>query len=559
MSRASLSRMRGWDPATVAVTADPLAAMNLRMAEAVRRVGRHVDEAVGRWRGDAAAAAALRALESRLAAGQLAAAVLDIADACADAGNLAEIRAAVLGLEDDAHAHGCVVADDGTVTAPVADTGNPALDLALQACLDTKAAALQARLVPLLAAADGLDREVAARLDDARAELLALAANPQGARPDSRVIDILDGAALFPDDPYAVHELWESLTPADRDALVAYDPAIGNRDGIPAVARDFYNRRYLARLESAAHAELAYLDGLHPDWAAGRNPPSTPAEWIRLREWDAARQEAHTRLADYRVVRRQLDGGDDPPRYLLAVDDSGRGAIALGNPDSARNIATFLPGTGARLGTIGAGVDRSRALLDAATRANPAERSAVITWYGYHAPPDLMAALRPDYATAAAPALDRFLDGLRATHSGPHAHTTLVGHSYGSTVIGVAATGGRSLAADSVIFVGSPGVRTDHVTELRLDGVPPADNPRHIFATAAAADPVAVFGSVAHGISPIERAFGATVFESAPGTRLQLPFLTVFPGEPWAHHGYWDAGNPGLVTQGEIVGGAYPR
>ncbi len=551
--------MRGWDPATVAATADSLAAMNLRVAEARHRVGRHVDEVLGRWRGDAAAAAALRALESQLAAGRLAAAVLDIADACADAGNLAEIRDAVLGLEDDASAHGCVVADDGTVTAPVAHTGNPALDLALQACLDTKAAALQARLLPLLAAADGLDRDVAARLDEARAELAASTVHARGARPDSRVVAILDGTALFPDDPRAVHRLWESLTPADRDALYAYDPAIGNRDGIPAVARDFYNRRYLTRLESAAHAELAHLDGLHPDWAAGRNPPSTPAEWIRLREWDTARQEAHTRLADYQVVRQQLGAGGDPPRYLLSVDDSGRGAIALGNPDAARNIAAFLPGTGARLGTIGAGVDRSRALLEAAVRANPSERTAVIAWYGYRAPPDLIAALRPDHATAAAPALDRFLDGLRATHSGPPAHTTLVGHSYGSTVIGVAAGGGGSLAADSVIFVGSPGVRADHVTELRLDGVPSADNHRHIFATAAAADPVAVFGTVAHGISPIERAFGATVFESAPGTLLQLPFLTVFPGEPWAHGGYWDAGNPGLVTQGEIVGGAYPR
>ncbi len=522
----------------------------------MRQGSRHIDAALADWRGDAAAAAALRALDSQLMSNHLGATIVAIADAFADAVNLEEVCAAVRGIERDAAAKGCVIAEDGTVAAPEADTGNPALDVTLQAGFDTEAATLQARLIPLLDTAGDIDRTAGAQLVAATAALAALQTNPQGAPLDSRVRAILDGTAFLPADPRAMYELWESLTPADHDALFAYDPSIGNRDGIAGVAKDHYNRLYLEQLRTRASAELVGSGGPH-DWSDTTDPPSTLAEWRRFNDVAAAERKVRTRLADYDEVADQLTRRG-ATRLLLGIDDQGRGVVALGNPDSARNIATFVPGASATLAGIGQGVDRATALLGAATRSDASARTAVITWYGYHAPPDLVAARRDDYADAAAPDLDRFQDGLRATHAGPPSHNTVVGHSYGSTVIGVAAGDGRSLAVDDVIFVGSPGVEADRVTDLRLDNVPAADNHRRIFATAAAADPIPLFGQLAHGISPVERAFGATVFESSSGAVLQRPPLPIVGYEPWAHGTYWDLDNPGLTTQGEIIAGRHP-
>lgn len=558
MTRATVSQVHAWDPTVAATTSDALVAANQRFGTAMRQTSRFIDTALTDWRGDAAAAAALRALDSQLTANHLGAVLLDIADAFADAANLAEVRASVLAIEHAAAANGCAIAEDGIVTAPTADTGNPALDLALQACFDTEAATLQARLIPLLETAGEIDHTVGAQLAEASAALTALRANPQGAPLDSRVRAILDGTALLPDDPRAMRELWDSLAPADRDALFAYDPGIGNHDGLPAVARDCYNRLHLEQLRARARSDYADLQALHQDWSNHTDLPDTLSKWLRLNDWESAKTEIHTRLSEYDAMADQL-GGDGAPRFLYAIDNEGRGVLALGNPDAARNIATFIPGASATLVGVGEGMDRAQALRDAAARADASARTAVVTWYGYHAPPDLVAARRDDYAAAAAPDLDRFQDGLRATHSGPPSHNTLVGHSYGSTVIGVAATGERSLAVDDVIFVGSPGVEADHVTELRLDAVPAADNPRHVFATAAAADPIPRFGQVAHGIEPTEHAFGATVFASSSGAALQPPLLPISPYEPWAHSVYWDRDNPGLATQGEIIAGTYPR
>lgn len=584
MVRVTVSQVCGWDPSVAAAASDALVAANLRFGGAMRQAGRYVDAALADWRGDAGAAAELRALDSQLSATHLGAVVLDIADALADAANLEEVRSAILGIEREAHANGCVVAEDGGVSAPTADTGSAALDLALQACFDTKAAALQARLVPLLDTAGEIDRRVGAQLAEATTALAALRANPQGAAPDSRVRAILDGTAFLPDDLRAMSDLWDSLTPADHDALFAFDPTLGNRDGIPAVAKDYYNRLHLDQLRTSATAESAALDAQHPDWAVGTGLPSTSADWRRAHEWESARAEITTRLADYNAVADQLATGG-PPRFLYALDDNGRGALALGNPDSARNIATYVPGVGATLAGIGEGVARSQALLGATGRANAVDRAdapdrtvdradapahtvdranapfrtSVIAWYGYQAPPDLGAATSDGFADEGAPDLERFQQGLRASHVGPLSHNTLVGHSYGSTVIGVAGSGGRVLAADDVIFVGSPGVEVDRVTELRLEGVSAAENHRHVFATADPADQVPIFGPLAHGISPTERVFGATVFESASGFRLPLPPPWNLLLDPRAHSLYWDLDNPGLATQGEIIAGRYPR
>ncbi|MFB7716970.1 alpha/beta hydrolase [Nocardia sp. NPDC056100] len=553
-----MSQLRGWRPDAAGVASDAVVEANLRFVAAMREVGRQVDATVLGWRGAAATAGELRALGAQLTANHIGAAISDIADALADAAALAHVCALVREIESDAVANGCVVDEDGRVIAPKADTGNAALDLVLQACFEAKAAALHARLTPLLDLAGETDARVGARLAAAVSALVALGTDPRGGPMDQRVRSILDGNAFLPDDPKALAELWDSLSPADQDALFAFDPLIGNRDGLPAVARDFYNRVDLDRLRTAATAELSALDALHPGWADRTNLPDTAHDWHVLWRWEEQRQLIRAQLADYAAVTvaaaHTESGG--PPRFLLGVDTRGQGAIALNNPDAASNIATFVPGTASPLSGIGTGVGRARALLEAAGRADRSARTSVIAWYGYAAPPVLGSALDDGYAEDGAPALDQFENGLRVTHAAMPSNNTVVGHSYGSTLIGVAASHGNSIAADNLIFVGSPGVEVDRAVELRLDGIDPAHNRAHVFATADPADPIPKLGHFIHGADPTDPDFGATVFGSS-GATLDLPLLRELPIDPWVHGNYWDTANPALRTQGEIIAGRY--
>ena len=60
------------------------------------------------------------------------------------------------------------------------------------------------------------------------------------------ILTTIDRAALtlisLPSDPAQSHEMWSTLSPADKDALFDHDNYIGNRDGLPVVDRDHYNR-----------------------------------------------------------------------------------------------------------------------------------------------------------------------------------------------------------------------------------------------------------------------------------------------------------------------------
>ncbi|MGW2665225.1 alpha/beta hydrolase [Nocardia tengchongensis] len=557
MTRASLSQVCGWDPDVAARAGDGVDVAASAFSEAMTRVGRAVDGAIGGWRGAAATAGALRGWESQVAANHLGAALLDVADALAEAGALDRVCALVGQIRDEAHANGCRIAEDGTVSGPHSQIGDLVLDCIFQAGFDARAQALQARLVPLLDTAGEIDERVGARLAAAATALAGLRADPTDGGPSTRVTAFVDRTARLPDDPKTLSALWKSLGPADQDALFAVDPLIGDRAGLPALARDHYNRLALRQLTDAAVAADRWLVRQHPDWVRGENLPTSGQGWVRLREWESARARVLAELAGYRAVEDQA-GPSAGHRLLLAVDAHGHGAIALNNPDTAANVATFVPGTGSPLTAIGVGMWRARALLDAASRSDPSARTSVIAWYGYDAPPDPAAAMGDRRARAGAAALDRFESGLRASHVGPAAHQTVLGHSYGSTVIGAAASGANSLAADDVVLVGSPGIGVNDVSQLRLTGIPAGRNGAHVYATADPADPVPVLGQLVHGVNPVDREFRATVFTSS-GATLDLPVLRAIPIDVRAHGNYWEPGNPGLRSQGDIIADRYRR
>jgi hypothetical protein len=176
---------------------------------------------------------------------------------------------------------------------------------------------------------------------------------------------------------------------------------------------------------------------------------------------------------------------------------------------------------------------------------------SITTWMGYDRPMDLTHAPFPDPARAGAGRLDAFESGLRASHVGPASIDTVIGHSYGSTLIGAAASSGHHLDADNVIAIGSPGMLVDRAVGLSLQ--PDA----RMYAMRAANDLIGFSGMVAEwtlGPDPMAPMFGAHTLAAGPGPAGAggLPSIE-------AHSSYWDEGNVALANLGAVIAGVAPQ
>ncbi|MFJ9769918.1 alpha/beta hydrolase [Kitasatospora sp. NPDC101157] len=380
---------------------------------------------------------------------------------------------------------------------------------------------LATRIATALTEAGDVDRAVAARLRHytARAHdgsaLDRAAADRDRTDPALALGPVLDAALPSADaPPTEVTAWWNGLPAEERQRLIEEHPElVGNRDGIPAAARDRANRILLPRL-------LARYEGY----------PAPLDDRTRLK------------LEGFRRISERLGSeGQDPPVLLLGIGEEGQGraVLSFGDPDTARNVTSLVGGLGTELQRIGGGdADRARAVYDAARRADPAGSTASIAWLGYDAPLGGDVLSRTD-AEAGADAYRRFLAGQRATHRGAPAHSTAQGHSYGSLVVGLAAQRPGGLAADDVILVGSPGTGAFHASDLSVG----AD---HTYVGAAQWDYVSRTGWYTR--DPARADFG--------GRRFAVP-----DGSPdgSAHSSYWDDGpredRTSVDNIGEIVTG----
>lgn len=141
---------------------------------------------------------------------------------------------------------------------------------------------------------------------------------------------------------------------------------------------------------------------------------------------------------------------------------------------------------------------------------------------------------------------------VQASHSDriPAAIDTVIGHSYGSTLVGAAGSDGHHLAAENVIGVGSPGMMVNSAGELSLD---PGGQ---VYAARAQHDIIHLVSGAALGLNPTWDGFGAVELQAAPGPStgpgiFNLPSIA-------AHSSYWDSGNPALTNMGGIIAGKAP-
>ncbi|MEU4556303.1 alpha/beta hydrolase [Micromonospora violae] len=486
----------------------------------------------GGWSGGAATAADTRLAGLRDELASVAPALIEVDQVLAElAGRLAGAKARLTEAVAQADAAGLLVDRSGRVhldPARVQPTDRAGVAAAAMA-----AAGVAAALGAALDGAAAADRVAADRLAElARAADTGWASPPPPGRP-------APGAA-----PALVSAWWSGLTPAQRRWLIGREPAlVGRLDGLPAAARDQANRLRLDGWRAELLAERRRL--------LSRVPPG-PLAAIRL-------HGVSGRLAGLDALVERLTSGGAPRAYLLGLDPAGEGraVVALGDPDHADRVLTYVPGMTAGLDDAPGELGRAARVLGRCAALAPGERSAAVLWLDYDAPDLLTEAASAGQARDAGPALHRFQEGLRVSHDGPPARQTVLGHSYGSLVVGVAARE-HGLAADALIFVGSPGVGTSHAAEL---GVPPGE----VWASSApddvirAARPVDELGRRAlFGAAPLAAVLGwpgRTGHELWFGHDPADPGFggRVFPSGRGGHTGYWEAGNPALDGMARVV------
>ena len=242
----------------------------------------------------------------------------------------------------------------------------------------------------------------------------------------------------------AVQAAFAALSPADRAYLARVEPwLVGNLDGIPFEVRAAANR-------TAVHAAVVDLEAQIAD----HDPHGWDYEWLPAA---TARLETFRGLlADDAPVWRGGRETTGPHQVILFVPDldfrgldQTRYAEVVGDLAGADYVGVLVPGTGANMD--GSDGQQARA-FDFVEESRG--RVAMVTWMGGALPEEVVFdAFSASYAEDLGPRLARFTAGMGTPAGAP---VTVLGHSYGGSVVGSAEAAGMHV--DRVVHVESAGI-----------------------------------------------------------------------------------------------------
>ena len=370
---------------------------------------------------------------------------------------------------------------------------------------------------------------------------------------------------------------WSQQSEAQKQHLCdKYPDLIGNADGVEGWARDRANRNRLPKLKQEAKDNVSkYTELMKNPWI------DNDTRMLCLSELDKAQKA----LRAYEAVEEQLGKGisledyqhgkeGDPVSLLTLQNDGGRvkAAMGRGDVDHAKNVATFVPGIGTTVeGSMGEYMRQTKNLRSAAMAQGNLSASdvATVAWLGYDAPGEadwkqpqnLPGIISPFLAKAGSDRLAGFMNGMQASrdYGAGDAHMTLVGHSYGSSTSGMAATKVKYGVIDDLVLFGSPGMGTYDAKNYHVDqnhlwvsGVPKGDSVQGMGAFRGG-----IVGSL--GKNPMDSDSGFTHLSDdatgSPKYKNDAPASVPSNGNFKNHNIYLENGTETLQDIGRVVAG----
>jgi hypothetical protein len=389
--------------------------------------------------------------------------------------------------------------------------------------------------------------------------------------------------------PEQVKRWWDSLSDEQKRLLIDQHPQeLGNLDGIPAEARGQVNLGVmnddLSRVEAVAQQyglspqalrDNALHNANNDVFANAGKYGLTATDISRYQNAVKTNQGLEHDSGDPKNPRPVMLWAYDP----LAFNGKGRAAIAIGNPDKARNTAVIVPGTNSSVkgGWLFDGHNDAINLYDQSSKADPNRSTAVIAWMGYDAPefdfqhPEqaladptkLQQVGSPWMAREGGAVLAADVNGLAVTHDGSiPSHVTVIGHSYGSTTV-ADAFANSGMRANDAVLIGCPGTDVAHsANDFHLNG-------GQVYVGAASTDAISWIGESGSGVpNAINDALGDPLGPLAGlGTdpahsgfgsvRFRAEVADTHSVVPWFddHSHYYDMGSEALHNMTEIATG----
>lgn len=241
--------------------------------------------------------------------------------------------------------------------------------------------------------------------------------------------------------------------------------------------------------EERLREQRAQLQARVGDLRARADQAKARGEQSRLHDLDGQMIAAQNRLAELDSVDKAL--GEAPETYLTQLtiptdpDQKVGAVVAVGNPDTAADIAVTVPGLGSTTkdslpGMVNEARNLQATAQDELRRLGLPGSVSTIAFMGYDppanpvnttSPRDLWRTISDGRARAGAANLSSYLQQVRT--NSPTAHISLFGHSYGSLTASLALQQLNAQGLHPVndaVFYGSPGLELADPGELGLAG-----------------------------------------------------------------------------------------
>ncbi|MCG5433408.1 alpha/beta hydrolase family protein [Mycobacterium sp. MYCO198283] len=408
------------------------------------------------WQGAAAEAARRRAAELQAESERIGTALRAAATVAeAGAAQLTDLQTRLEEILRAARSTGYQVADDGSVAPPPQPQPTPP-DSARRAA--EFAVAIKFMLAAMGKADADTDAAIRAAFD--RAEPPPATAAPTAPATFDGAKIVAAWPTMSQDD---ISRQFGQLDPAQQRMLIErYPDQVGNTDGVPWAARGAANQVSIGRAIADEQRLLARSDTEKlRDAFAGKDVPAgldanTPEGRRLIAGMD---QQSRERIERYQALTRPLvtANGTEIERTVLGFNPKQAKLIQLfGDLGKAQHVGVIVPGTETKVETAEADAQRAAHFVELS-----GGEAAMISYLDGPFPPNLPEAADRSYALDMAPRLVAFTEDVNRTADALQrgVDTTVIGHSYGGSIVGTAETQG--LTADRVVYVASAGAGVD--------------------------------------------------------------------------------------------------